>query len=266
MRRLRERKKKEIERKSKNNNRVTTYRHKEKENQLKTDRDNHPKNENDVYKTPQLDIQSYSDCIRSFESQCLDIQHKKCSLCKIISINEEVMKMKGSSETFRCSDCRRTKQINVPSWLPSWYDDQSCQRFDLPDELLDLREGEKLMIQIYSIYVPLQHLRKGNHGVLGHVCCFEQDINYVCYELPRKKVDAIKVIKNFKATDEEIHTHSFVIRRTKVLDALKWLIKYNEIYKSYVTINENNLDWMENKEERELPNINIVQDTGKLQF
>jgi hypothetical protein len=150
--------------------------------------------------------------------------------------------------------------------LPVWYDDEGIKQFHLPDELLDLREGEKLMIQIYSVYVPLQHLRKGNHGVLGHVCCFEQDINYVCYELPRKKVEVIKVCKNFKAADDEIHTHSFKIRRSKVLDALNWLVKYNPIYKEHVTVNENNLDWMHGKEEVELSSIHVIHENGKFYF
>ena len=55
---------------------------------------------------------------------------------------------------------------------------------------------------------------------------------------------------------------TFMIRRSKVLKALKWLVEYNEIYKAYVTIDKSNLDWMGNAEEKEL-NVTIQGDDNQ---
>ena len=62
----------------------------------------------------------------------------------------------------------------------------------------------------------------------------------------------IKVIKEFRVTVENTNDpeySSFVIRKKKVLNALKWLKKFNEQYKD-ITISEENLDWMGDNEEK----------------
>ena len=71
-------------------------------------------------------------------------------------------------------------------------------------------------------------------------------------KLPRKKVEPIKVIKRYQADDGSHQEMTFMIRRNKVLKALYWLKKYNFIYREYVTIDESNLDWMENDNKQEL--------------
>ena len=164
------------------------------------------------------------------------------------------------SELFRCIDCQRNKFDSPLKTLPIWYNCNDVAQYSLPSELVDLREGEKLLIQIYSAYIPLQHLRKGAHGVLGHVCCFQQDIMSVCYKLPRKNVEAIKILKNYKDKENRIGTISFMIRKTNVLAALSWLVKYNPIYKKYITIKEDNLDWMGSSSKLELRDVLVSRD------
>ena len=53
-------------------------------------------------------------------------------------------------------------------------------------------------------------------------------------------------------------SHTFLIRKKKVLDALFWLKKYNILYND-IEIDESNLDWMGNCEEKELPISNTVK-------
>ena len=143
--------------------------------------------------------------------------------------------------------------------LPIWLDDTGTPMYHLPDELLGLREGEKLLIQMVSPYVPLRYLKLGAYGSEGHVCCFPQKVEEVYCTLPRKKVKAIKVIKGYKNEDGTQGETTFMIRRTKVLQALRWLKKYNAIYRDQVTIDESNLDWMDSDEEKELQ-VNVSED------
>ena len=75
----------------------------------------------------------------SFESD----QHQLCSCCKNYSLDD-------------------IKQLHKS--LPVWWDDDNNIQFQLPEELIDLREGEKLMIQKYSAYIPIHHLYKGQVG------------------------------------------------------------------------------------------------------
>ncbi len=73
-----------------------------------------------------------------------------------------------------------------------------------------------------SVYIPLQHLQKGQTGCHGHVCCFAQDIGEICMKLPRlpADVEAIRVIRRFKLEGGEIGVKTFSVRKTVVLAAL----------------------------------------------
>ena len=141
---------------------------------------------------------------------------------------------------------------------PTWKGSNGELSFNVPVELQGLREGEKLLLQQISPYVPLQHLQKGAYGCRGHVCSFPQDISSVCLELPRLPSDitVVTVVKDFRDKDNENHEHSFRIRRNKVMNALHWLKAYNPVYHD-ITIAEENLEWM-NAEEQLLPDIDTT--------
>ena len=152
--------------------------------------------------------------------------------------------------------------------MPIWYEDSSNKqkaRFDLPSELSNLREGEKLLLQQISCYVPLQHLKQGQIGSKGHVCCFEQTIDEVCTILPRlpKDVKIVRVIKKYRKEGAEIGKKTFCIRRTVVLNALYWLKKHNIEYADIV-IQESNLDWITNGEQQDLPTSDIELEAEKI--
>ena len=86
-----------------------------------------------------------------------------------------------------------------PLSLPTW-NDGNIERYDIPLELQNLREGEKLLIQKVSVYVPLLHLQYGQLGIKGHVCCFPQDVQEVCTVLPclPKQLTIVKVVQRYK--------------------------------------------------------------------
>lgn len=185
---------------------------------------------------------------REFESEMADVKHKFCSVCRRVSLQ---MKMKpvwaNTSSPPICSQCsaaHETEQSMLDQKrLPVWYDDQGGVRYDVPRELSDLREGEKLLIQMVPPYVPLVHIKNGTLGVRVHVCSFPQRVTEVMSVLPRlpENVNLVKMVRNFRAQDGSTGTKAFVIRRHVVLAALHWLVKYNPLYRE-ITIQESNLD------------------------
>ena len=156
-----------------------------------------------------------------------------------------------------CTFCQNKKNhLSSGSYsLPVWYDDNNQVHYDLPVELQGLHIGEQMVIQKLSLYVPIQYLRYGQLCCTGHVCAFPQDIQYLCRVLPRlpEQVTRIRVVKKFPlAGDNGVGTKCFSIRKEKVLNALKWLKKYNKEYHDII-IEEKNLDWVGEFEESELP-------------
>jgi hypothetical protein len=203
--------------------------------------------------------QEFKDLFRTstcqFESKLDSLSHVKCIKCFSVSLrfSEQIVQF---PEKFTCLDCRKSNNWTAypKSTLPIWIDKHNTIQYHVPKELADLREGEKLLIQQVSVYVPLQHLSYGQVGARGHIVSFPQDVFSICRTLPRlpHDVQAVKVIKNFKLNDGTISSKSFSIRRYKVMAALYWLKIYNKQY-SDIEICEENLSWISNGEEQELP-------------
>jgi hypothetical protein len=143
--------------------------------------------------------------------------------------------------------------------VPYWTDDDGQKQFDVPIELSCLREGEKLLIQMVSPYVPFVHIKNGTLGLKGHVCSFPQNVQDVCTKLPRLPSEAkfVKMVRNFKNSDGEFGVKAFTVRKDAVLSALRWLKKYNLIYRDQITIVEENLAWMGDNDEVELPSSDM---------
>ena len=103
--------------------------------------------------------------------------------------------------------------------------------------------------------IPLNHIKNGTFGLKGHFCTFVQDISTVYNFLPRKP-DSVEIIKVIHHYQQEINGNMckkvFRVRKTKVLNALKWLKKYHVGYK-YITIKPANMSWI--PEEQEEGNI-----------
>ena len=137
--------------------------------------------------------------------------------------------------------------------LPTWIDKRHKIHYDVPEQLSCLREGEKLLIQRLSVYVPVYHLYKGQTACKGHCAAFQQDISSIVNELPRlpEDVEFVQVIKKYKDSKGDLGEKQFVIRKSAVLEALYWLKEYNNYYKN-VDIKEDRLDWIDG-DEAELP-------------
>ena len=101
----------------------------------------------------------------------------------------------------------------------------------------------------------------GQLGCKGHVCCFQKDLSENCYFLPRlpDDISVIRVVRKFHDSEKQVTSKAFSVRKSKILDALKWLCKYNKFYKN-VHIEEQNLNWMKGMEEYELPG-KIINET-----
>jgi hypothetical protein len=186
-----------------------------------------------------------------FEAACSLIEHKKCDVCHIVSMQDIFHPTLNL-----CKKCiAGNHSLNdFDDVLPLWVDENNVKQYHVPDVLSCLREGEKLLIQLVSVYVPLHHLMHGQLGAQGHIVSFAQNISDVCTILPKlpQDVSLIRVIKHFKIGDGEISSKSFSIRRKNVLDALTWLKQFNPLYKD-IPIDESRLDWIENQEEQQLP-------------
>ena len=206
--------------------------------------------------------------VMDFEASASKIKFRKCFGCLSISLMLKVTMNKETGKTY-CDYCKGITGVWKgechPDWLPTWTDEHGNIQFRLPDELKGLREGEKLLIQRMSVYVPMEHLRFGSHGCHGHCCCFPQNVQEICDVLPRTKCEAIQVVKRYVLDDGNIGNVSFRVRRTKVMRALIWLKRHNRHYKD-ITIEEGNLDWLGDEEEGILPvtTIHLDDEKGKL--
>jgi len=108
--------------------------------------------------------------ILEFEERTKNIAHNKCVVCLAVGLTLSGKHM-PSRGGFTCDQCKFLGVGTRPRLMPTWTEtDTGKIRFDVPPELSSLTEGEKLLIQIVSPYVPLQHLRKGAFGCHGHVC------------------------------------------------------------------------------------------------
>ena len=205
-----------------------------------------------------------------FETSCRELKHKMCNTCRCVSLHIDLVCYKGQE---MCVDCKRNKSFDCDqsTMLPLWTDEYGNLQYQLPQVLKVLREAEKLLIAQMLVYVPLHHMKKRQIGCKGHVCCFCQEIGKLCMTLPRVPDDVrlIRVVKKFRLEDNSVGTKAFSVRRQVVLDALRWLKKYNVLYKDIV-IEENNLSWIEDGVEQQFPatevddiDISSEQETDK---
>ena len=184
---------------------------------------------------------------RLFENRCKSICHYTCSCCHTSSINNVLRHGKCQNCTTKHEDHYLSK-----NQLPVWYTQDGRPQFHLPDELIDLTYAEKMLIQRLSPFIPMIHLKNGVHGLCGHVCAFEQDVEEFVNRLPRHRRDVtmLKVLKTVAAEigdDKNTRVQAFRVRRKNVFDALRWLKKYNAEY-SDIEIDHTALDWMDDEE------------------
>ena len=192
--------------------------------------------------------------ILNFESAMNSVGHKNCLVCKRAGLELDM-----SSRKDLCSDCELfgydERDLIEENLLPVWFDSDNRCKYHVPPELSELRDHEKVLIQRIHTHVPAHHVKYGVLGIKGHVCAFPQDVGVVCRILPRLPSDC-NVVKFVKETTARIvggtEKGVLVVRKNHVLRALRWLRIHHVGYKDIV-IAEENLNWMGDNEEMELP-------------
>lgn len=96
-------------------------------------------------------IEKFSSSVQAFEKKCGELTHRQCSVCKIVSL-QAIFK-----DDHSCNSCAASNAWTVhgDSMLPYWIDDDGVKQFKVPKVLACLQKGEKLLIQLVSVYVPL---------------------------------------------------------------------------------------------------------------
>jgi hypothetical protein len=193
-----------------------------------------------------------------FEGQCKSLKHRFCVCCRRTGIRIAV----GKDNI--CNDCKKfkdSKHYLHSNLLPIWFDDDGVPQYHVPHELSCLTLAEKMLIQLASPFIPLQHIKNGTFGMTGHVCCFDQDLGNFVNTLPRRITD-VCVLEVCKAVKNEIggdttRNEVYRVRKKQVGDAIFWLKKYNREYK-HIQVDMSALNWLREEEEGFLPTLDIV--------
>ena len=192
-----------------------------------------------------------------FEVTQYKVTNRRCSTCHGVYLNSQFDTLNGQ----QCRTCSKVgKRFSIDNNIqPIWYDDKGMVQWHVPEELQGLRIGEQMLIQRYSPYVPLVHIKNGTFGCTGHVCCFPQDLGEVCHVFPRLPTDVkvVKMVRYYIDCEGDEQTHIYKVRKDKVLAALYWLKKHHKEYANdhQLVIDERNLDWMGNENEADLKGV-----------
>ena len=185
-----------------------------------------------------------------------------CSICNKTRLTKHVDL--SQNQKYVCSTCNNKKQptYTVENIMqPVWYLDGVAQ-YVAPKELLDLTIGEQLLIQIIAPFVPIVHIKNGVLGSRGHTCSFMQEVSELCHVLPRQpsNVTALKFIRHYKSSTGDVKSRIYSIRKSNVMGALQWLVKYHVVYREMylsgeLKVCEDNLNWMGSNEEADLISV-----------
>jgi hypothetical protein len=115
--------------------------------------------------------------ILEFEFKMFSLKFKKCDICKTTSLRHVI----DDGKSTICTKCKnlklkskqdKTQYYIEKNMLPVWYDSTGKIHYELPDELLGLTHGEKMLLQRIAVLCPVVHIYQGSTGIKGHTCCF----------------------------------------------------------------------------------------------
>jgi len=134
----------------------------------------------------------------------------------------------------------------------------------VPDELKDLTQCEEMLIaKAFPVMLVYTKPGCGYLGYKGHVITLPHDVQHIATVLPNLPNELPIVKLECKNSNEK--SRDFVVRRDKVLCALKWLISNNPFYKD-VTIDIQRINTLPvngNIEDRVLK-VNTLSEDGKV--
>ena len=211
--------------------------------------------------------QESAEQIYRFEVSQYEKKNRRCSRCHGVYLNDHFNSLRGKV----CMSCTKvSKKFSLDnSFHPVWYNDDGDVQWTVPEVLSCLRIGEQMLIQRYSPYAPLVHIKNGTFGCKGHVCCFPQDLSEVCHKFPRlpETVNAVKMVRHYSDSSGVENTQVYSVRREKVLAALRWLGKYHREYATDddFEIVEENFSWMGDESEKDLQGVINLEATSDRQ-
>lgn len=180
--------------------------------------------------------------ILQFEFKMYSVKQHKCSICQTKTLGHLFDTKSNIDVCVKCQTLKfktnkeKTQSYIDKNMLPIWYDDDGLIHYELPDELIGLTHGEKMLLQRIAVTCPIVHIYQGSFGIKGHTCCFRSQSVDQCNTLPRLKADLICMIKEtrgLKGIDDVKRTYLHV-RKNKVLAALHWLKKHHRGYRDIV--------------------------------
>ena len=204
------------------------------------------------------------EAVFRFEVSQYMVKNRRCNTCHGVFLGNQFDSINGH----QCRSCSRVgNRFSIDNNVqPVWFNDRGLVQWHVPEELQGLRIGEQMLIQRYSPYVPLVHIKNGTFGCTGHVCCFPQDVGEICHEFPRLPTDVkvVKMVRHYVDCEGDEQVHIYKVRRHKVLAALYWLKKHHKEYANDpdLIINEQNLDWMGGKNEADLKGVINLETTS----
>ena len=184
-----------------------------------------------------------------FETQMQAMKHQRCRCCHMVSLD---LNVKDGYCVGKCSKLKEKEAYVETGALPIWMDGETVM-YTLPECLTGLTYAEKMLIQRISPLVALHHMKMGICGMTGHSCAFEQDLTGFINSLPRgmKDTTMLRVMKTFVSEIaggvNDTTIKAFLVRKSKVLEALRWLQKHHSDYAD-IHIDPSALDWIEGEE------------------
>ncbi|GFU38688.1 ATP-dependent DNA helicase [Nephila pilipes] len=167
-------------------------------------------------------VAEFYNYINTFCDQICQICHQLCYPNQVVKFNNSTPKEYLPGELYN------EKELLV------------CNR-EIPDEILALTQPELRLLQRIIPYVKVIKYggRFGQYGFKGNAILFALDIFQVSEKLPdmlpRSSENAAIVIVT-ETLDNLNHSRDHTISRDRVYAALRWLVKYNRLYKD-VAIN-----------------------------
>jgi hypothetical protein len=148
--------------------------------------------------------------IKEFDTLTSDVGFNHCYYCMRVAIN---LCMVSQSTEAMCSDCKVHRNFDPihKNLLPVWFSADGQPMYHVPNELSCLQEGEKLLIQMVSPYVPFLYIKNGTLGIKGYVCSFPQRVQDFYTTLPRLPNSAtfVKLVRSFKGEEGKFGVKSF---------------------------------------------------------
>ncbi|GFT79643.1 uncharacterized protein NPIL_439901 [Nephila pilipes] len=191
-------------------------------------------------------VAEFYNYIHTFCDQICQICHKLCYPNQVVKFNNSTPKEYLPRELYdekvllvcnRCNTRLRSKKDNCPS-KAYW---NNLLAGEIPDEILALTQPELRLLQRIIPYVKVIKYggRFGQYGFKGNAILFALDIFQVSEKLPdmlpRSSENAAIVIVT-ETLDNLNNSLDRTISRDRVYAALRWLVKYNRLYKD-VAIN-----------------------------